>query len=211
MCNTINPFEGKNIYVVGGGNSFDLSLVDLLPPDRTVCINSTFIHFKKFLALFWMDDSWYRKNVYKFNKIDIKRQYYISMNKPITTTHSVLNWIKLASNDCSKYSSYKDSEEVIGNNTGCCVINFLDKMKARNIYLLGFDCRKVEGKSHSHSEYSFRLSDNTYKNVFLPCFDELSRNLKNSKVFNCYSGSAIKSFPYKNIKRVLVEESERIQ
>lgn len=209
MCNTNNPFKGKSIYVVGGGNSFDPSLVEKLPPDRTVCINSTFIHFNKFLALFWMDDSWYRKNIYKFGKVDIAYLYYISMNKPITTTGSSLNWVKLATNDCSKYPLYSNDGEVVGNNTGCCVINFLDKMQAKNIYLLGFDCKKVNGKSHSHDEYRFRLSDNSYQHVFLPCFDKLSKNLINAKVYNCYRSSAIKSFPYKNINLVLLEESSK--
>lgn len=205
MRNENNPFYGKSIYVIGGGNSFDPKLVKRLPKDRVVCLNSTYKYFNNFLALFWMDSGWHRKNASHFEKLSIEKKYYIHINKPVVSSQN-FEWLKLASIDHKKYSKYKDTYQIVGNNVGCCVINYLDKMEAKNIYLLGFDCKQVDGKSHCHNEYKFKISDNTYNNIFLPCFNELSKNLINSKVINCSPNSSIKCFSYKNIITILDAE-----
>lgn len=205
MCKTESPFHGKDIYVVGGGNSFDPKLASSLPLDRVVCINSTYQYFTNFLALFWMDSSWYRSHWKRFGELDIKHTYYISKDRPMTSKRG-FKWLHLDNRGGYK-ANVRKCDTVVGNNTGCCVINYLDKMGAKKIYLLGFDCKKVKQRSHSHDHYNFTLGDNTYQKVFLPCFEELSKNIKNAEVINCYIGSAIKNFKYKKLTTILAEEA----
>ena len=206
MCNTENLFLGKNIYLVGGGNSFSPKLAAKLPRDRVVCINSSYIFFSQFLALFWMDYSWYQKNSHKIHKLKDVKLYNISRYNPFSVRLHI-NWIRLHSQDYKEYKHNRDGEGVIGNNTGAAVIDYLDKMKANKIFLLGFDCKRVNGKSHSHSEYRFRVNDTNYESLFVPCFEELSRNLQHSKVYNCSAQSALKCFEYRGIERILKEDT----
>lgn len=206
MCNTENPFSGKDIYLVGGGNSFDPKLAARLPKDRVVCINSSYVFFESFLALFWMDYSWYQKNSHKVHRLKGVNLYNISTYNHFSSNFGV-NWIKLHSQDYTKYRENLCGSGVIGNNTGAAVLDYLDKMKTRKVYLLGFDCKRVNGKSHSHSEYRFRVNDTNYESVFVPCFEALSNNLKNTKVYNCSAESALRCFEYRGIKRILKEES----
>jgi len=207
MCNEDNPFMGKDIYLIGGGNSFKPEMVDLLPHDRVVCINSTYTFFPKCLALFWMDRGWYIKNYKKMAEREIQYTYYISKNKPQTAKRGY-KWIYLHSysHETTVKPPQLDDVSVTGNNTGCCAIDYLDKMKVNNIYLLGFDCKSIDGKSHSHDAYNFKLSDRTYTDVFLPCFESLSKKITHSKVYNCYAGSSIKAFRYKSLNSILKSE-----
>ena len=207
MCNSENPFFGKNIYLVGGGNSFDPILASRLPRDRVVCINSSYIFFKSFLALFWMDHSWYQKKSHKIKNLPDTLFYNISPHNHFNVRTNI-KWVKLYSQDYKKYPENVSGEGVIGNNTGAAVIDYLDKMGASKIYLLGFDCKRISGKSHCHSEYNFKVNETNYNSVFLPCFEELSKNLQTSQVYNCSLESAIKGFPFKRIERILEEEKQ---
>lgn len=207
MCNTNNVFSGKDIYLIGGGNSFDPTITSKLPTKQVVCINSTYIFFREFLALFWMDHSWYQKNSHKIHKLKTKL-YNISTYNQFSTKCGI-NWIKLYSQDYKKYSTNLENNSVIGNNTGAAVIDYLDKNKANNIYLLGFDCKRVNGKSHSHNEYRFKVNEKNYNSVFIPCFEALNKNLQHAKVYNCSNDSALTFFPYKNLNQAIAEGSKK--
>lgn len=202
ICNSKNPFLGKDFFIVGGGNSVDHRLSEVLPADMTICINSSFKVFGNAFALFWTDSSWFRENAQAVKDSKIPNKYFIHSNKP-SILPSDCNWLPLKSIKCEYYSKYRFTEHVVGNNTGCSTINYLDKMGARTLYLLGFDCVQVGGKSHFHNDYTSVMKDERYADTFIPCFKHLYDNLRQVKIINCSPYSQLKFFKHRHIDMVL--------
>lgn len=200
----IEDLKGKDVFLIGGGNSLQKDLLDDLPKDRVIALNSSVYHFKSCLALFCMDHDWYNRNKWKVKKeVDVKHKFFIQKHRPDFKDYE---WIKRVSLKCDYHKADNDSlDEVRGTNSGCCVLQFLDKIGVSTVYMLGFDCKQVNGKSHSHDHYRFTLNDRIYKSNFIHCFNSLSKNIKNSKIYNCSNDTALKCFKYKSLKKVLSE------
>lgn len=84
-----------------------------------------------------------------------------------------------------------------GNNSGVGAIGLAYCMGANPIYLMGFDCNKLEGASHFHGGYGTPTSDRVLDG-FLKDFDALAAliNKTEARVINLNPGSAIRSFPF---------------
>lgn len=197
--------EGKDIYLIGGGKSFNPDIhVPMLPKSRVVCLNASLEDFDECLAVFWMDSSWQGNNTgllrekrhkYAIN-VNINVQYLDSNNR---------GYMSIRNASCSKcdYTVKREKYNVCGNNVGCCAIDLLDQLNAKTIYLLGFDCREDGGKSHYHDRYNTFVKQGTYEKNFVPCFDRLAKNIKNSRVVNLSENSKIKCFKKSTVRSIL--------
>lgn len=196
-------FKGKNFFIVGGGNSLNVDILRDIPKESIICLNSSMVHLDEFFALFWMDHGWYcnQKNKKIINSKKISNKFFVSSNKPIYKDND-FTWIKRTQVLCDFSEDTRDVT-VIGNNIGTCCLHFLDKVGANKVFLLGFDGKLVNGKSHSHSEYDRSTGKFTLKNQITPCFYELSKILQNIKVYNCYSESNIRCFPFTSVESAL--------
>jgi len=200
----IEDVKGNDFFIIGGGNSLDTSKLSQLPRDNVICLNSSMKYFNNFFGLFWLDISWYTNRKDKIFQKNAKYKVFMTTVRPRPHDDRYI-WIKRTDNLC-RYSKDKDPNNVsvIGNNIGCLTLHLLDKLKANNIYLLGFDCKHVNGKSHSHDDYDNTTQLSSYRTSLIPCFEELSKNIKNIKIYNTYHDSAIKHcFPYKPLSRCL--------
>lgn len=191
-----NDVFGKDIYLIGGGTSFVPSdYVDILPPSQIICLNDALKDFKECLAVMWMDGSWHGNNLGLIR--EKRHKYAISVNQNVQYLSSdgrLYMSIKNASCGQCDYTVKREKYNVCGNNIGACAIDLLDQLGARTIYLLGFDCREENGKSHYHNRYTRTVSQNIYNKNFIPCFDRLSKHIKTSKVMNLSKNTRIDCF-----------------
>ena len=133
---------------------------------------------------------------------DIKHKIFINNNQPIYADNE-FSWVKRTNILCDYSNDDYNDLSVIGNNTGACCLHFLDKVGADSAYLLGFDGKIVNGKSHSHNEYKIPTQTCSLHNVITPCFDALQKNIKQLKVFNCFIDSNIKAFPFMSVANII--------
>lgn len=74
------------------------------------------------------------------------------------------------------------------------------------IYLIGFDCKLIDDKSHFHNEYGTPLTDNRLKqfSMNLMSFAETLWVKRRVEVYCCYEDSLlVPRIKYRNIERVL--------
>lgn len=200
--------EGKDIYLIGGGTSFNAEKhVPMLPASNVICLNSSLDDFESCLAVMWMDSSWQGNNSGLLREKRHKYGVNFTINNQILYSNG-RNYISLRNASCSgcDYTAKRESYNVCGNNVGCCAIDLLDQLNAKTIYLLGFDCREEKGKSHYHDRYKTFVKQNIYNVNFIPCFEKLSKHIKNSKVVNLSENSRIDSFPRRNINSLQIEK-----
>jgi len=191
-----NFINDQDIFLIGGGNSLDISILKKIPPENIIAINSSVYHLSKCLAIGFMDSNWYKDNKNAISHLDIKYKFFIQRFKP---NDKDCIWIERIGNSCDYENDAHNDLSVRGNNTGCSMINLLDKLNAKNVFLIGFDCKRINGKSHSHNHYPFNLSENFFRDKFFNCFNTLSKNLKNCTVYNCTINTNLTMFPYYNI------------
>jgi len=208
MTETIKDFEkdvsGKDIYLIGGGTSFNpVNHIPLLPKSQVICINSALEDFDTCLAAVWFDDSWMKKNI-KLLK-EKRHQYGIKFsrkNKRLYTNESH-DYIELFNSSTKDFNVKREKYDVCGNNTGACTIHLLDQLKTKTIYLLGFDCREENGNSHYHNRYGKYVKQNSFNRSFLPNFEQLAKHITHSRVVNLSENTKIKSFKQGRIESIL--------
>lgn len=193
----LESIHEQDIFLVGGGNSLPLDVIPYLPPSNTIYLNSSVVHAKECLAVMWMDVSWYNEHNNKLQDIDVSNLIQINKSPPI---QEHIQWVKAASSSCDFNKSNLDPPtHTRGNNVGCAAIKFLDSNDVKTIYLIGFDCKSVRGRTHNHSEYKLnKNNDSLYRRSFIPCFKQVSKYIS-CKVYNCSTDTALKMFEYINI------------
>lgn len=208
MTQTIKDFEqdvsGKDIYLIGGGTSFNPEKhIPLLPKSQVICINSALEDFDCCLAAMWFDDPWKNKNSKLLN--EGRHKYGIQFTKKYKKLETTKNrkYIYVYNASTKDFNIKKEKYDVCGNNTGSCAIHLLDQLGANTIFLLGFDCREENGISHYHNRYNKFVSQKSYNRSFLPNFEQLSKHIKKSKVINLSENTKIKSFRMGRMESVL--------
>lgn len=208
MPQTIEDFKkeisGNDIFLIGGGTSFDPEkYIPLLPKSKTICINSALYDFESCLAVMFFDSTWMNKNVDLLKQK--KHKYAIKFDKKIKrleTTESY-DYLSIRNNGIKTFDVKLEKYDVCGNNTGVCAIHLLDILKAKTIYLLGFDCRSDDNKSHYHDRYKSFTKQKSFDRTFLPSFEKLAKNIKNADVVNLSYNSNIKCFRKAKAENIL--------
>jgi hypothetical protein len=197
--------EGKDVYLIGGGRSFNPEEhVPLLPKSRVICLNSALNDFDECLAVMWMDSSWQGNNTGLIREKRHKYAFRVNINVQCLETRN-RGYIDIRNVSCAgcDYRVKREPYNVCGNNMGCAAIDLLDQLGAKTIYLLGFDCSEEDGKSHYHDRYKDHVKQDTYNKSFIPCFEKLSKHIKNSRVVNLSKESKIPCFKRANIHSIL--------
>lgn len=209
MKQTIKEFrkevEGKDIYLIGGGLSFKPDEhIPLLPKDRVICLNSSIEDFDECLALMWLDATWKSKNSALVRENRQKYSIYFTINNQTLEPPQDMP-IRIRNVSCGKcdYKVRREPYNVCGNNVGCAAIDLLDQLNAKTIYLLGFDCSEEDGKSHYHERYDTYVKQRIYNTNFIPCFERLSKHIKNSRVVNLSEKSKIPCFKRAKLSNII--------
>ena len=197
--------QGEDIYLIGGGRSFNPEKhVPMLPTSRVVCLNSSLEDFSECLAVMWMDHNWYGSNTRLIREKRHQFAIEFNINVQFLETRN-MPYLRIRNASCSPcdFNVKREKYNVCGNNVGCCAIDLLDQLKAKNIYLLGFDCTEENQKSHYHNRYRNYVKQSIYNKNFIPCFEKLSKHIKHSNVINLSDNTKIDCFRKSSINNLI--------
>ena len=97
-----------------------------------------------------------------------------------------------------------------GNNSGVGALNLALCMKASPIYLLGYDCRHMNGRAHFHDGYGPRSNENVVRG-FARDFERQARFVRrlNARIVNLNPASLLRAYPFSTIDEVLKDGQTR--
>lgn len=183
------------VFIFGGGNSlngFDFSNSYIIHKETTIGINYAFKFFKPTI-LIWADP-----DIYLQNKEEIDRLNCLKFTKQENIT-----------SDYKGIVGYKVSDRFYGVDglkkglysqylTGLQAISLAVALRYDPIYLMGYDCGEIGGKTHFHDHSKGKkdiFEDSTkYFDVF-----------KDYPIYNCSLKSKLTQFPRVSIEGVLSE------
>lgn len=198
-------WKGKRCFIVGGGLSlkgFDFSRLD---GELVIAVNRAFEFVPKATIMIGQDAQlwgWYENGVLgqeatdKFKSFKGIKAWYNTQQFPFPEDLYLINTIHRVSFD------WKNLDYSLGlpgfTNTGLSAICLAVCLGAKEIYLLGFDCKGENGKTANfHDGYPQKNEEKIYKRDFLPDFNNLAEGLKEaSKIINLNRDSEIKCFEF---------------
>jgi hypothetical protein len=192
-----NEVSGREVFVIGGGPSFQYVDKKMLEGKLVVCINTAYKEFNNPTALYWCDESWVANHYDNIMKHQCPLRFTARHAADGHITKNILgtgNSIVLKRT--GDFGIDTDFNHVKGNNSGAHVINLLANMKVRRIILLGYDLTMSKGKSHWHDGHGLPMANHIYNELFIPCLNSMADPLKNLKIdiVNCSVGTALKCF-----------------
>lgn len=189
--------SGRDVFIIGGGPSFNSVDKSLLDNKNIICINTAYKAFPNATALYWCDESWVAKHYDEVTNHPCKLRFtarhsadgYIQKNLLATGNATVLK-------RTGDFGIDTDINNVKGNNSGAHVINFMANLKVKRMILLGYDMTMIKGQSHWHGGHGLPMSNQIYDDLFIPSINSMASGLKNLKidVVNCSEGSALTCF-----------------
>lgn len=92
-----------------------------------------------------------------------------------------------------------------GANSGYQAINLAYQAGVKKIILLGFDMRRINGKSHHHGDHPRHLNASLPFSMWIREFEQLAKDLEDVgvEVINCTPGTALKWFRRGTLETVL--------
>lgn len=191
-------WEGKRCFVIAGGPSvadYDLSLLD---NELTIGINRVYETFYPTI-LFAMDGTFHKnilQGVYgdeakvRFNNYQgLKLWMDISNHKLISDVFFIRGMGRTGISYDLKHGLYH------GNNSGFGALNLAIALKANPIYLIGYDMKFRDGKSHYHDGHK-KLFTEKMMGSFIHSFDKTANEISRHgfKVININRDSNLKCF-----------------
>ena len=210
-------WKNKPCFVVGGGPSLEGFDYSLLTGYRTIGVNRAFEKFEPTI-IFSMDVrylNWLYMGKYE-DRRDGKDALYKFINRTSLKVWLCTNIFKFPSNIfiVRAHRTYRNALKAFtfsmvdgighGDNSGYAALNLAVCLGANPIYLLGFDCKHKDGKTHWHSGHPFPQKTETVKK-WLKYFRRAAERIAPKKitVINLNPGSAINAFPKKDYREVL--------
>lgn len=166
-----NEWEGKDVFIIGGGDSLRNFDWNLLISERTIGCNDAFLLGEKICKIcIFGDASWFRKH-----EKELANYKGIVFTNAAQLYRTRLSWLWTAQRKVRGLSkrciAWNDS-------TGAAAVNLALLLGAKRIFLLGFDMRiSKEGKNNWHSKTESNLKRNKYEKFILG-FTRLKLDLK---------------------------------
>ena len=166
-------WTGKDVFVVGGGNSlrnFDWSLLE---NEKTIGCNQAYERGVE-ICIFG-DEPWFNDNKDRLLK-------YVEQGGTVCTNCTQLfrkgpRW--LWTFDRCNRGAAKHTYLAWNKNTGASAVNLAAQLGAKRIFLLGFDMMNRDSKSNWHDRYKTKTSEQSYKQ-FVQGFKRLADGLENN-------------------------------
>lgn len=94
-------------------------------------------------------------------------------------------------------------------NSGCGAIAWAIKEGAKRVYLLGYDCRAANGKTHWHGSHALPLKDAPNMGNWPTMFVQVANAAKHVgvEIINCTRDTALKCFPMAPLESVAIAEA----
>lgn len=194
--------DGQTVFVLGNGPSLVPGDVDRLQGHPVIAINSACRMAPWAPFLWFWDTHWFHAHR---AEVDAWPGLVITSDREAK---------RAAPDRVHRIETVPSDEFLVGRATvregrssGHVAISLAIAMGAIRVVLLGFDMRRVEGRSHWHDEYATQ-DDNLFSRDFLPGFTgwrEAARRC-GVRIVNCAPGSALKEFPMATLDDVLRSE-----
>lgn len=183
---------------MGGGPS--VKDMDLLPlkHHRTIGVNDAF-KLLPFIDITWFTDcQWY-----KWNAEALQSFGGLIVGAPrCCCNHSRV--LQLRRLDSSGITT--NPEQVKWNkSSGASAINLAVLLGAKKVFLIGFDMQVKDGNHNWHTNHFHKPRTEIYRDLFLDPFTQIAEDAEKLQVqiFNATSDSALKIFPFVDLKEVL--------
>lgn len=163
-------WKGQDCFVIGGGGSLRSFDFNLLKGLHTIGCNEAFRLGPEIVQVcVFGDASWFNRVKWDLQKFP---------NKIVTNAPSLMglkaSW--LLQTIRVKHGLHSGSYLGWNYSTGALAVNLGISLGARRIFLLGFDMKPVEGKSHWHDRYAKRPQEAAYQR-FMRGFSAVQKDL----------------------------------
>jgi hypothetical protein len=180
----------SRVFILGGGPSMQNVDVQDLVGRPVIAVNNAFTLADWLPVMFFGDFNWYFLNNNKLKKF---------AGLKITSCQKFDNEpnIKCVGKRTTDGISQDSGVLFFNRSSGACAINLAVLFGAKEIVLLGFDMRVINGERNYHRDHEdWRKMKNPYTS-FLGAFEPIARDLNNLniKCFNATPNSAITNFP----------------
>lgn len=182
-------------FIIGGGSSLEGFDFSRLSQEITIGVNFTF-KFTKTTHLIWSDIDLYPQNK---ETIDAMNGITKWVDDRIAPDHFYAG-INRFKNVDTFYGEEGFQNGLYGGVNGCYLTGILGislavALKYKPIYLLGYDCTRINGKLHWHE---FSRDDDVFSR-WLHLYDPF----KGQEIYNCSMVSLLTQFPKISIDEVL--------
>ena len=192
-------FKDETIYIIGGGPSLKNFDFSKLIGSKTIAINKALLFHSQADVLYWTDSrfySWHKNEIDNYKGL----KFTIKTGGRYTTDIKILKKGKA-------FGIETDPQTVAhGNNSGYAAINLAYHLGASRIILLGFDMGGNSQSTHFHDGYPAKAApDSMYKEKFIPGFNQLNSELKDSSIsiLNASPSSKLTVFPKITLEQAL--------
>jgi len=191
-------------FIIAGGPSltgFDFER--LRGKGRIIAINRAFEFCGFADVLFFMDNKFYKichdkpERLAKWRAFEGHKVFLNLMGRRYDDCYSVRSLGRNGLSGSVAKGLYH------GNNSGIGALNLALCLRARPIYLLGYDMRFEGGRSHFHDGYGPRPHENVIRS-FIRDFERMAKYMRGKgHIVNLNPRSALRIFPFGDIDEVL--------
>lgn len=193
-------WPGSTIAIIGGGPSVAQVNLDVLFKFRTIGVNHAFRLGP--VDLCWFGDfGWYETN-----KNDLAK--FAGLKATCCTQLPEENWpgIKRLRRSRKQFGIESERSDAVAwnHNSGASAINAAYHLGAKRVLLVGFDMKRVAGRTHYHNFYGPTPKEKKTYDRHLKGFDQIAIDamLLGLEIINCTPGSAITQFPFMPLEKV---------
>ena len=197
-------WAGEPCFIIAGGPSltgFDFNR--LKGKGRIIAINRAFEYAPWADILFFMDNKFYKlchegERQILWNEFKGHKVFLDLMGRKYEDCYHLRSLGRVGLSRSFAQGLYH------GNNSGVGALNLALVLKANPIYLLGYDMRFAGGKSHFHSGYGPRASEQTVRG-FARDFERMAKFMKEERktIVNLNPRSGLRIFRFGDIDEVL--------
>jgi hypothetical protein len=194
---------GRTVFLLGGGPSLRDFKVQRLKGKTVMAVNSSCHAAPWADILFFTDYNWMQAH------LDIVKAWKGLVVTPSSHAKTVLGdrirRIQLVNRP--DFSRPGELTLKFGRSSGHTAISLAVALGAARIVLLGYDMRRVDGRSHHHDDY-LNTTDALYERDFIPWFKGWNEaaQARGIEILNATPGSALLEFPLVSIEDVLRSE-----
>lgn len=213
VVNPHNPFSAvmpdgawrdEPCFIIGGGPSLrDFDFERLRGRGRVIAINRAFEYVPWADVLFFMDNKFYKlchdgPRYEAWLKFGGHKVFLDLMGRKYDDCYHVRSLGRVGLSKSIAQGLYH------GNNSGVGALNLALVLKARPIYLMGYDMRHIGGHSHFHSGYGPGAREQTVRG-FVRDFERMAKFMHDERkqIINLNPKSGLRIFPFSTVDEVL--------
>ena len=196
-------WPGGECFILGGGPSLKDVDMSRLKGRRVIAVNNAFKLADWIDVMFFGDPRWLKNQGIKLGILN-----FAGLKVTTREEHLDKPWIRVVKRRVQPTGGVsRDPGILVWNiSSGACAIGLAYHFGVKRIVLLGFDMRKVDGKTNWHDDYAVpkKFQFNPYSRFMKP-FEGIAKDLKrlNVECLNATPGSALDVFPIVELEDVI--------